>query len=108
MFAWYFQRIAAASSGTTTTLEGSGTLSQRGEQRSGCRTRSRSWLATADRRTADEGMVMVQICAGRVIRTLTPAIALLAALHIGTGALAQEIKLTRPAQSGVESLLANE
>jgi hypothetical protein len=65
-------------------------------------------LATADRRTADEGIVMVQISAGRVIRTLTPAIALLAALHIGTGALAQEIKLTRPAQSGVESLLANE
>jgi hypothetical protein len=51
---------------------------------------------------------MVQISAGSAIRTFVPAIALLAALYIGTSALAQEIKLTRPAQSGVELLLANE
>jgi len=51
---------------------------------------------------------MAQVSAGSVIRTFVPAIALLAALLIGTGAPAQEIKLTRPAQSGVKSLLANE
>jgi hypothetical protein len=51
---------------------------------------------------------MVQISTGSTIRTFIPAITLLAAWCIGTGALAQEIKLTRPAQSGVESLLANE
>ena len=51
---------------------------------------------------------MVRISAGSAIRTLIPATALLAPSSIGAGAFAQEIKLTRPAQSGIESLLANE
>ena len=51
---------------------------------------------------------MVQISAGSVIRTFIAAIALLAPLLIGAAALAQEIRLTRPAASGVESLLVDE
>jgi hypothetical protein len=65
-------------------------------------------LATADRGTANEVIAMVRISAGSAIRTLIPAIALLAPLVIGADALAQEIRLTRSAASGVASLLVDE
>ena len=51
---------------------------------------------------------MVRISAGSAIRTFIAAIALLAPLLIGAAALAQEIRLTRPAASGVESPLVDE
>ena len=51
---------------------------------------------------------MVRISAGSAIRTFIAAIALLAPWLIGAAALAQEIRLTRPAASGVESPLVDE
>lgn len=50
---------------------------------------------------------MLRISARSAMRTLIAATAL-APLSIATGALAQEIKLTRSAASGVELLLVNE
>jgi len=63
-----------------------------------------SLLAAADRRKANKVIAMVQLAAGIVIRAIVPAIAIFTA----TSALAQEIKLTRSAESGVEALLVDE
>jgi type II secretory pathway pseudopilin PulG len=51
---------------------------------------------------------MVATSAGIAIRTVMGGIALLAPSFIGAGARAQEIKLTRSAASGIESLLVDE
>ena len=49
---------------------------------------------------------MIQISAGSAVCILAAAIASPALVMIASDALAQEIRLTRPAQSGVESLLS--
>ena len=51
---------------------------------------------------------MVQTRMGKTMRRLVVAIATVTALRLDAGALAQEIKLTRSAVSGVELLLVDE
>jgi hypothetical protein len=51
---------------------------------------------------------MIRISARSAIRALIAAAPLAVALLIATGALAQEIKLTRSAASGIEMLLVDE
>jgi hypothetical protein len=51
---------------------------------------------------------MVRISSGSAICVLAAAIASPALVLIASGALAQEIRLTRPVQSGIESLLVDE
>src|SRR2546427_10234611 len=105
MFAWCFHRTGAASSGTTTTAPSKGPA----RCRTGSNSRCDAGLVTAacSRPPIDErltrGIAMVRISAGSAIRTFIPAIALLAPLLIGASALAQELRLTRTAASGVES-----
>jgi hypothetical protein len=51
---------------------------------------------------------MIEMCARTVAGALLAAIALPVPVFIGAGAFAQEIKLTRSAASGVQSLLVDE
>jgi hypothetical protein len=57
----------------------------------------------------DEVIAMIlRISAGSALRVLTAAIASPALVLIASGASAQEIRLTRPVQSGAESVLVGE
>jgi len=70
-----------------------------------------SLLREHARRRARTGQLMIammQLSAEIALRRFIAASALLGSLSIGTGALAQEIKLTRSAASGIESLLVDE
>src|SRR5436305_11380800 len=101
MFAWCFHRIAAASSGITTTAAW--------KDPARCRIWSNdfamsSLLREHARRRARTGQLMIammQLSAEIALRRFIAASALLGSLSIGTGALAQEIKLTRSAASGI-------
>src|SRR5919109_4523758 len=68
----------------------------------------RNFLAAVDRPGSNEVIAMTRICAGIASGTLVAAIALPMPVFIAAGALAQEIKLTRSATSGVQSLLVDE
>jgi hypothetical protein len=74
------------------TIEGAGTL----------------WPNSRNVATADEVIAMIRISAGNAVRILTAAIASPALVLIASGASAQEIRLTRPVQSGAEAILVDE
>jgi hypothetical protein len=64
--------------------------------------------APSSKQTTDEVIAVIRISAGSALRILTAAIVSPALVLIASGASAQEIRLTRPVQSGAESVLVDE